>query len=161
MNCHFFRLISLKVTFISAGMGTSGSWMSLLGGDWTEDLSVLYEGGKGNVALSEYQQVYFLWAYKLLPHLETWCTWVLLTTVNHFTSCRAKTEDLALDTLALVCYRAFGEISLRRYKVIESSSFYLAFYHRTTKNKDSYLNFLKRTTHKKQLQLWGNPKDNF
>jgi len=67
----------------------------------------------------------------------------LLTTVNHFTSCRAKTEDLALDAL-LVCYRAFGEISLRRYKVIESSSFYLAFYHSTTKNKDSYLHFLKK-----------------
>lgn len=49
------------------------------------------------------QQVFFLWACKLLPHLETWCTWVLLTTVNNFSSCRAKKKDLALRNLIPPC----------------------------------------------------------
>lgn len=117
MNWHFFHLISLKVIVISAGIGTSGSWMALMWGDWTEDLSVLYEGGKENVALSEYQHSKFLF-YELVNCCHIWkpgalefCWQPLII----FPVAEQKRKTWHSETwYPLVCYRAFGEVSLRR-----------------------------------------------
>lgn len=92
--------------------------VSLLWGDWTKDLSVLYDVGKGNVALSEYQQVYF---YELVNCCHIWkpgaleFCWQPLIILSV-----AEQKTWYSETRCpLICYRTFGKISVRRYKVIK------------------------------------------